>query len=37
MIEFCGLEILRFDKYEATKDDPFSKATIDIQLKEGRL
>ena len=37
MIEFCGLEILRFDKHEATKDDPFSEATIDIQLKEGRL
>lgn len=37
MIEFCGLEILRFDKYEATKDDPWSEATIDVQLKGGRL
>ena len=37
MIENCGLEILNFKKCEATKDDPFSEVTIDIQLTGGRL
>ena len=32
MIEFCGFEVLGFNKYEATKDDPWSEATITIDL-----
>lgn len=37
MIENCGLEILSFNKYKATKDDPFSEVTINVQLTGGRL
>ena len=32
MIEFCGFEVLSLNKYEATKDDPFSEATITVDL-----
>lgn len=32
MIEFCGLKVIAFNKYEATKDDPFAEATIKINL-----
>lgn len=37
MIENCDLKILSFNKYEATKDDPFSEVTINVQLTGGRL
>ena len=32
MIENCGFAVLSFNKYEATKDDPFSEVTITVDL-----
>lgn len=32
MLHHCGFEDVKLTKYEATKDDPFSEATILIKL-----